>query len=248
MEGLRMKSKLTHLVCQHLENISREALEKYPEIIRDFVRRRHGIYALFRKNHLYYVGLATNLRSRLSHHLRDRHAETWDRFSVYLTIGDQHLREIESLLLRIASPKGNRVAGKFVRSENVKPAFSREIKKAQKREWAAIMEPEARVKPSKREEAPSKEGRTPTLARYIKKRLHIRMDYKGKRYIAHVRKGGSITFAAEGAEAGRLQSKVFTSPSLAAAAAANRRTMNGWTWWKYERAPGDWVLIDELRK
>jgi len=242
-----MKLKLTHLVCQHLENISREALEKYPGIIRDFVRRRHGIYALYRKNRLYYVGLATNLRSRLTHHLRDRHAETWDRFSVYLTIGDQHLREIESLLLRIASPKGNRVAGKFVSSENVKPAFSREIKKAQKREWAAIMEPEVRVKLSKREEASSKEGRTPTLARYIKKRLHIRMDYKGKRYVAHVRKEGSITFAAESAEADRLQGKVFTSPSLAAQAVA-KRNMNGWTWWRYERAPGDWVLLDELRK
>ena len=239
--------KYTHLVCQHLENISRYALEKYPGIIRDFVRRRHGIYALFRKNRLYYVGLATNLRSRLTHHLRDRHAETWDRFSVYLTIGDQHLHEIESLLLRIASPKGNRVGGKFVRSENVKPAFSREIKKAQKREWAAIMEPEARVKPSKREEASSQEGRTPTLARYIKKRLHIRMDYRGKRYVAHVRKEGYITFAAESAEVGRLQGKVFTSPSLAAQAVA-KRNMNGWTWWRYERAPGDWVLLDELRK
>ena len=62
------------LVCQHLENISREALEEYQDIIRQYVRGRQGIYALFRRGKLYYVGLATNLRTRLTQHLRDRHA------------------------------------------------------------------------------------------------------------------------------------------------------------------------------
>lgn len=108
-----MKYKSSHLLCQHLENISRKALENYPELIKDFVKNRHGIYALYHKNRLYYVGLARNLRLRLSHHLRDRHAQTSDRFSVYLTLGDKHLHEIESLLLRIASPKGNRISGKL---------------------------------------------------------------------------------------------------------------------------------------
>ncbi|MBI4660599.1 MAG: GIY-YIG nuclease family protein [Verrucomicrobia bacterium] len=72
----------THLVCQHLENISREALEKHQDIIRNFVRRRQGVYALYRRGRLYYVGLASNLRSRLSHHLKDRHGHSWNRFCV----------------------------------------------------------------------------------------------------------------------------------------------------------------------
>jgi hypothetical protein len=76
------------LVSQHLENISREALEKYQNLIRRYVRRRQGVYALYRRKKLYYVGLASNLRSRLLHHLRDRHGDSWDRFSVYFTIGD----------------------------------------------------------------------------------------------------------------------------------------------------------------
>ena len=87
------------LVCQHLENISREALEKHQEIIRTYVRGRQGIYALYRRGKLYYVGLATNLRNRLKIHLKDRHGQSWDRFSVYLTIGDNHLRELEALIL-----------------------------------------------------------------------------------------------------------------------------------------------------
>ena len=97
-----------HFVCEHLENISREALEKYQNIIRNYVRRRHGVYALYRHGKLYYVGLATNLRNRLKQHLKDRHGQSWDRFSVYLTIGDSHLRELEALTLRIVRPKGNK--------------------------------------------------------------------------------------------------------------------------------------------
>lgn len=100
------------LVCQHLENISRDALEQYQDIIRQYVRNRQGVYALYSRGKLYYVGLARNLRMRLAHHLRDRHGESWDRFSVYLTIGDSHLRELESLILRIVKPKGNKQKGK----------------------------------------------------------------------------------------------------------------------------------------
>ena len=97
--------KRAQLVCQHLENISREALERNPEIIYQYVRGRQGVYALYRRGKLYYVGLATNLRKRLKHHLKDRHGHSWDRFSVYLTIGDHHLRELEALILRTVRPK-----------------------------------------------------------------------------------------------------------------------------------------------
>jgi len=44
-KGLQM-AKRTPLVCQHLENISRDALDKYQDIIRRYVRRRQGVYAL----------------------------------------------------------------------------------------------------------------------------------------------------------------------------------------------------------
>ena len=74
------------LVCQQMENIPSKVLEEYQHIIKQYVRKRHGVYALYKGDKLYYVGLATNLRSRLRHHLKDRHRGLWDRFSVYLTI------------------------------------------------------------------------------------------------------------------------------------------------------------------
>ena len=41
---------------------------------------------------------------RLTHHLRARHHESRDKFSVHLTIGHGHLRELESLIRRIEQP------------------------------------------------------------------------------------------------------------------------------------------------
>ena len=133
-----MKSRKGQLVSQHLENVSRDALEKYQDIIKTYVRGRRGIYALFRKDRLYYVGLASNLRNRLKTHLKDRHAHTWDRFSVYLTIKDEHLHELEALVLRIASPKGNRQTGKLIRSQDLRPEFKRAINKFYQKEIKSI--------------------------------------------------------------------------------------------------------------
>ena len=39
-----MHRKKTHFVYEHLENISSEALEKYQDVIRAYVRRRQGVH------------------------------------------------------------------------------------------------------------------------------------------------------------------------------------------------------------
>ena len=133
-------AKRTPLVCQQLENISREALGKYQDIIRQYVRRRHGVYALYRRGKLHYVGLASNLRSRLRHHLRDRHQDSWDRFSVYLTIGDTHLKELEALILRIVKPAGNKVKGKFAKCEDIRRKFARDVRRNRREELRALLD------------------------------------------------------------------------------------------------------------
>ena len=242
--------KSNQLVCQYLENIARKALEKHQQIIKKYVKGRHGIYALYRKNKLYYVGLATNLRSRLGHHLRDRHAGVWDSFSVYLTLGDQHLHEIEALLLRIIDRKGNKQKGKFGYADDLRRRFRNDLKRERDDEIDEILGSRLIIGGKdavKKDKAGKKGERKPALAPYVNKRFHIRFEYKGKLYVAHVRRGGIIVFASHGAEAKRLQGKVYTSPSLAAQA-VTKRPMNGWVHWKYERAPGDWAFIDNLRK
>lgn len=61
-----------------------------------------------------------------------------------------------------------------------------------------------------------------------------------------MRKDGTIVFASVSYRAKELKGKVYTSPSLAAVAITGRH-WNGWTAWKYERSPGEWVFLDELR-
>jgi len=216
---------VSHLVCQHLENISRDALEKHQKIIKQYVRRRNGVYALYRKEKLYYVGLAKNLRSRLKSHLHDRHGSSWDRFSVYLTIGEQHLRELESLILRIVQPKGNKQKGKFPKSEDIRRRFARDVKDRLNYEVALLFGD----KPIKS----VSQGREAKL-----RRMKLRAWFKGKKLRAQLLKGGRVRFGG----------KVYESLSTAATKACNRRTCNGWTFWKYLRAPGDWATVDHLRK
>ena len=208
-------------------------MEEYQTIIRKYVRRRQGVYALYRRGKLYYVGLATNLRARLKTHLKDRHGTSWDRFSVYLTIGDSHLRELEALILRVVRPKGNKQKGRLIGSEDMRRKLTRDLKESL---YKNLLEITGRYAKPVEDETES-EGQQPPLARYIKGRLKLRARYRGRFVRAQVRNDGQIRFAG----------KLYASPS-AAAAACRGRASNGWTFWEYERARGDWVRLDELRR
>jgi hypothetical protein len=96
--------KVPQLVCQHLENISRDTLEKYQAIIKRYVVRRQGVYALYRRGKLYYVGLAGDLRWRVNAHLKDRHGHSWDRFSIYLPSGISTSRSLNRFCFGLSSP------------------------------------------------------------------------------------------------------------------------------------------------
>jgi len=228
--------KPSQLVCQHLENISRDALEKYEHIIRRYVVRRQGVYALYRRGKLYYVGLASNLRWRLNTHLKDRHGHSWDRFSIYVTIGDKHLKELESLLLRVVKPRpvGNEQKGKFASSEDLLRQFRRDIKAYHRAELGALVGQNSDVEPPQklRDTLP----RGVPLAKYVTEPFNIRARYKGKTIRAHVRRDGTI----------RFRKRIYKSPS-AAGGAVCKRSCNGWWFWKYERAPGDWVRLNVLK-
>ena len=230
-------AKRAQLVSQHLENISSDALDKYQDVIRSYVRSRQGIYALYRKNKLYYVGLAGNLRNRLTQHLRDRHKGGWDRFSVYLTIGDSHLKELESLILRTVKPTGNSQTGKFIKSENLRGRLSRDLRAKHRAElnWLIGRATAPIAKPPRRKNEKGK-GAT-VLLRYVSRPMRLRAKYRGRLVKARIRRNGLI----------RYKMKDYNSPSLAGAAVV-KHSCNGWTFWKYERGPGDWVLLNELRR
>lgn len=230
-------SKREPLVCEHLEHISRKALEKYQTIIRNYVRSRHGVYALYKRDKLYYVGLASDLQWRLQNHLKNRHQNGWDSFSVYITIGDKHLKELESLLLRVIEPKGNKQSGKFVKSVNLKRRFRRDIKAQQHQELEMLIGGKSGLRGRIRvrlQEMPN----AVELAKHMNGRgpLRLKAVYKGKTLHARVRRDGRIRFGG----------KLYKSPSGAGCVAVGH-ACNGWHFWKFERAPGDWVRLYKLK-
>jgi hypothetical protein len=193
------------------------------------------VYALYRGKRLYSVGLARDLRARLKQHLKDKHGQSWDRFSMYLTVGDDHVRELESLVLRIVKPSGNRQIGKFAKAENLRRLFTRLARRDSQQRLKAILgileRPERRARAAGRRDAP-------VLAGYFDKPARLRARYKGKLLRARVLRSGEISFAG----------KRYKSPSTAALAALpTRRAINGWWFWSVERAPGDWVRLREIR-
>jgi hypothetical protein len=225
------RRKREQLVCQMLERLGAKALEEHQGIIRRYVRGRHGVYALYRNERLYYVGLARNLHGRLRQHLRDRHRRRWDRFSVYLTVGDSFVKEMESLLLRIARPQGNKLPGKFIRCEDLRRRFKRDYAADSAERFRQLVgRPQADVI--------SVADGQPLLRQYVTRATPLRGTYKGNLYKARVQKNGAI----------RFRGRVFNSPSAAASTLRKGMPCNGWSFWRYERAPGDWVPLSEIRR
>jgi hypothetical protein len=206
-------------VSQYLEGLSSDVFELYQDLITQYARDRHGIYALYRDDRLYYVGLAQNMPSRLRTHLRDRHRGLWNRFSIYLTIDDRHMRELEALLLRITPTPGNKTKGRFARAENLRTKLAREIRLRQQAELDELIGRQRPRAPAK----PQPKGS-----------VLLRARYKNVQYRAWLRADGSV----------RYKGQVFRSPSGAAKAVVGRAA-NGLTFWKYQRAPGDWVPLKQ---
>ena len=227
-------ARQTPLVLQHLENISGRVLEEYPKIVQQMIRGRAGIYALYRRDKLYYVGLASNLMGRIKHHLVDRHRGLWDRFSVYLTAHNEHIKELESLLLRVVSPSGNKSGGKFAESESLLRTLNASIKDSDDSHRAQILG--GYIAEHHRQSKLRKgKGKIP-LAGIVEHRITLRATFDRRKYRATLRKDGKISF----------RKKLYESPT-AAAEAITRRAQNGWRFWLYRNKKGNWVPLNEMK-
>ncbi len=240
-----MKTKSHPLVLGYLERIASSAFSEFPKQITGLVHGRHGVYALYKGDRLYYVGLATNLRNRIKQHLRDKHAGKWNRFSLYLVRKAEHIKELETMILRIADPKGNSTKGALPGAENLWGALHSSIRAEQDRQVQDLFgitrkKKPRRTKKTKRSEAARKANasRQPAMAPYVTKRFQIRTTYRGIQHKAMVEKNGTIT----------MGGKTYTSPSSAGSAVRGGKSTNGWTFWKHKNANGEWVQLNTLKR
>jgi len=117
MNVIKKISDKNRLIKKFWENVSAGAYVEAPGT----KQRGRGIYVLYSKGRVYYIGLSKrSLRGRLRRHaLRDRHKGKWNSFSFYRIGKTKYIKDVESLLLRIFRPPGNRVVGKFGRKYNL---------------------------------------------------------------------------------------------------------------------------------
>jgi hypothetical protein len=162
--------------------------------------------------------------------VKNRHSGSWDRFSIYLTIKVQHLREIEALLLRIANPDGAKQRGKLAQSKDMRRRIKRAIREKQYSEVSSLFGRETTPVPGHLKGDSS-------LRRLLPQGARLRGTLKGKIFRARVRRSGDI----------RFNGRIYRSLSLAAIAAIKRPT-NGWWFWQVERGRSNWVRLEKIRK
>lgn len=233
------------IIVGHLEKINSKIFDQNRNLITEMIRGHYGIYALYRREKLYYVGLATDLRKRLNQHLTDRHKGKWTHFSLYILRKAEHLRETETLVLRIADPTGNEVKGKLERSKNLLPELKTlltEDFKARMDEILGVKKMVVKRSKKSKRKAILKRGELPLRGLLQKGSLRhgqgIYSSYKGKTYKAVVYHSGII----------KLQGKTYESPSAAAKAIIDRGQRNGWKFWKYKNKSGELVPLSELKE
>jgi len=89
-----------------------ENKEKFAAFLKE--HERQGLYALYRENgELYYIGRASDLLQRLSVHKSDLHGKKWDKLAIYIINKKMKLHDVESLLIGVSKPEGNKNRGKL---------------------------------------------------------------------------------------------------------------------------------------
>ncbi len=230
------------IITGYLEKVNASIFDKFKKEITDMIKGNQGLYALYRKNKLYYVGLASNLRNRIKHHLHDRHQGKWTHFSLYIIRKSDHIKELESLLLRIAYPEGNSKRGKLRTTNNLLPKLKTQVKQKIKEEYEGLFKGHRaiKVKPKKKTTANVKslKNKKP-LKEVFPKGKRLCATYKGKEYKAWVFKSGTVKLKSNG--------QLYNSPS-AASKAITKRSSNGWAFWKYKDNSGKLEPLRKMRK
>lgn len=229
------------LVREYIEKMSGDIFEeRYRDQLAELIKGHAGVYALYLDDALYYVGLASDLMRRVGRHQLDHHKGKWNLFSVYLTSKSAHIKPLESLLLRVFMPEGNRVRGKLPNAVDGKRALAAAMRRHDAEKRAAALNharPVGRTATRRRANpvAAAREGRK-DFGSLLPRAITLRADYKGKRYTARARKNGEVA----------MNGRIYGSLS-AAASAITGRNVNGWWFWHYRTESGEWSRMTELR-
>ena len=132
----KRKSNKGLLIKGSLERIPADIIDDpaFRKELRRMMKGWAGIYALYKNDKLYYVGLATSSFWRLwGHFKRDRHVGKWNKFSVYRFKRIKYLKDLETLILHISKPRGNHTIGRIPKDMELTRILRKYVKDFRKR-------------------------------------------------------------------------------------------------------------------
>ncbi|MFH1422856.1 MAG: hypothetical protein ABIH42_09125 [Planctomycetota bacterium] len=229
VEENKVRSRNTRsLLINRIEKVSKKVFKEHYDLITKLIGNSYGIYALYDGAELYYVGKSTELRRRVKHHLRDRHYANWTHFSLYLVRKAEHIHEIESLLVRIANPKGNRVSHKGTTTGHMLKTLKLMVKQEQKRKFEEMFGEKSK------ENRTISPGAKAALTRkkikgFVRTKKALHKTYEGKDYTATLTPDGII----------KIGNKTFKSPTAAAKYVTKKKSGSGWDFWYIKNKDGD---------
>jgi hypothetical protein len=221
-------------ILEHLEQVSTKAFDVRRTELEEVLGRKPGIYALYFKSRLTYVGRAKCLYRRINQHRRDRHGGRWDRFSAYVTRRADLSHEVEAIALRIMMPSANRKGGRLRRSTNLTRELESLLEVRLREEKAELLGGRRGVH-HRRRVARGRKGKA-ALAALVGQRRQLRGEYRGKEVRAMLLKDGTIRIGAEH----------FDSPSAALRHVAGRG-VGAWKFWKLRDPRRGWVSLSEFK-
>ncbi|MEK6690381.1 MAG: hypothetical protein AABY78_03645 [Nitrospirota bacterium] len=146
------KFKRGSLIKYPLENIKRESFGIIKKELKETLRKNPGVYALYNRDKLVYVGLATQLYGRV--HGWSKHKKLkWDKFSIFVIKNIKYLRDLETAVVRIARPKGNEIKGRVPYQKYLERILRDKVKEKRKKYRINLRTKDKEIKSLKRDMA-----------------------------------------------------------------------------------------------
>lgn len=225
---------MAKLFTEKLEKIHKDIFKDHHNALLKLVGKSHGVYALYSKNKLYYVGKASDLKKRIGEHLNDSHARKWTHFTAFLTSKSEDIKDIEAVLIIIADPDGNKKKPESSAKDmfNDLKAFLKEELEEKLKKYSGKKHISKKNKPKARK----KQSTSNILENKFSTARPLSIRSKNKEYKASLLISGKIRYAG----------KLYDTPSGAAVAAIGG-SRNGWDYWSVQNEDGNWVKLSTLR-
>jgi len=164
-------------------------------------------------------------------------SDHWTHFSLYIIRKADHIKELESLVLRVADPKGNRVRGKLSSSKNLRRLLKSKLKQEWEKQLNGIIGDRVKTVTCAKKTVRKTRVDRPLKGIFPTGKV-IYASYKGSDYKAWVSSNGRISYAGTR----------YDTPSAAAESIIERGAVNGWNFWKYKDKSGNLVRLNQARK